>query len=336
MTVALALCLSLGTAAQAEKGASGTGQASKAKDAAAKDAASSKDPASAKTDEASTPAQVQTIVLGDKLAQVELSPEYRFVDQEKSRKFLNEQGDKAENVLGIIAPLKTSKDTYFIVCCFDDVGYIKDDDADKINADEILRAYKEGTEAGNEDRKERNIPPFYVGEWAEKPFYDKATHHVIWAIEIKEHDVKTAPAVSINYNTRILGRKGVLSMNLVCDPKTLDHDKVKVKEVLAKTSFIKGQTYAEYVPGHDKLAEYGLAGLILGGGAMAAAAKFGVFGVLWKWGLGILLVMKKFIIIAIAGLGALISKFFRKKPPGTGGGGVAGSDVIPNPTDELK
>ncbi len=141
----------------------------------------------------------------------------------------------------------------------------------------------------------------------------------VWAIEVKpDEDSDKAPVVSVNYNTRILGRRGVLSMNLVTDPSHLAQDKGKVTELLQKTTFIKGQTYAEYIPGQDKSAGYGLAGLILGGGAMAAAAKFGMFGALWKWGIGILLVMKKFIIIAVAALAAAVSRFFRKKPPAQG------------------
>ena len=229
-----------------------------------------------------------------------------------------------KSVLGIIAPPKASPDNYFIVCRFEDVGYVKDDDADKLNADEILNSYKEGTAQQNEERKESGLTPIYVGGWAEKPYYDKALHHVVWAIEVKDADSTSAPVVSVNYNTRILGRKGVLSLNLVTDPKELAKGKLKVNDLLQRTSFIKGQTYAEYVPGTDKSAGYGLAGLILGGGAMAAAAKFGVLGAFWKWGLAMLLVMKKFLIVGLAGLGALISKFFKKKGAAKTASGTAG------------
>ncbi len=263
---------------------------------------------------ASSSAQPKTITLGDKLAEVNLSPEFQFVGEEKAKAFMKSQGSSGEGVLGIIAPNRNSKDEWFVVCRFEDCGYVKDDDADKINADEILNAYKEGTKDQNEERKEMNIPPVYVGGWAEKPRYDKTAHHVIWAIEVKDEDTASAPVVSINYNTRILGRRGVLSMNLVTDPKTLEADKTKVAALLKETSFKRGNTYLEYVPGKDKAAGYGIAGLILGGGALAAAAKFGVFGALWKWGLGILLVMKKFIFVAVAGVAALIGNLFKKKP----------------------
>jgi len=255
-----------------------------------------------------------TVILGDKLAVVNLSKDFQFVGEEKAKAFMKSQGSSGEGILGIIAPRKDSTEDYFVVCRFEDCGYVKDDDADKLNADEILNAYKEGTKEQNEERKELNIPPVFVGGWAEKPHYNKAAHQVIWAIEVKDDEAASAPVVSVNYNTRMLGRRGVLSMNLVTDPKNLEADKTKIATILGETTFKQGNTYAEYVPGKDKSAGYGIAGLILGGGALAAAAKFGVFGALWKWGLGILLVMKKFIFIAVAGVAAVVANFFKKKP----------------------
>jgi len=259
----------------------------------------------------------QTVILGDKLAVVKLPKEFRFVEPERAIAFLKEQGSSGEGVLGIIAPQKDSPETYFVVCRYEDCGYVTEDDADKINANDLLNSFKESNKEQNEERIAQKIQPYYVGGWAEQPRYDKASHQMIWAIEVKDVDSADAPVDTINYNTRMLGRRGVLSMNLVTEPKELDLGKAKVATLLQNVKFNKGQTYAEYVPGTDKAAGYGLAGLILGGGAMAAAAKFGIFGALWKWGLGILLVLKKFIIIAIVGVVAVISKLFKGKGKGS-------------------
>ena len=272
-------------------------------------------------------AKEQTIVLGDKLAVVKLPKEFRFVEPERAIAFLKEQGSSGEGVLGIIAPRKDSPDMYFIVCRYEDCGYVTEDDADKINANDLLNTFKEANKEQNEERIAQKIQPYYVGGWAEKPRYDKASHQMIWAIEVKEVDSADAPADTINYNTRMLGRRGVLSMNLVVSPKELELGKQKVATLLQNVKFNKGQTYAEYVAGTDKAAGYGLAGLILGGGAMAAAAKFGVFGALWKWGLGILLVLKKFIIIGIVGVAALVSKLFKGKGKGSEGSATASESV---------
>ena len=299
-------------------------------DSGTKGAAASKDKADASKAEE---AKEQTVVLGDKLAVVKLPKEFRFVEPERAIAFLKEQGSSGEGVLGIIAPRKDSPDMYFIVCRYEDCGYVTEDDADKINANDLLNTFKEANKEQNEERIAQKIQPYYVGGWAEKPRYDKASHQMIWAIEVKEVDSADAPADTINYNTRMLGRRGVLSMYLVVSPKELELGKQKVATLLQNVKFNKGQTYAEYVAGTDKAAGYGLAGLILGGGAMAAAAKFGVFGALWKWGLGILLVLKKFIIIGIVGVVALVSKLFKGKGKGSEGSATA-SEGVSEPAPE--
>lgn len=252
------------------------------------------------------------IILGQRLARVQMGPDYEFVPADKAQAFLKRQGSNTQGVLGIFVP-RDQKQDFLVVCRFEDVGYVNDDDADKLNANEILESYKEGTKAQNEERADMKLPPIFVGDWAEKPRYDKAKHQVVWAIQVKEEDKAEAPVVDINYNTRMLGRRGVLSMNLITGPDNLEENKGKIANLLKETSFIKGHSYAEYVPGKDKAAGYGLAGLILGGGAMAAAAKFGVLGGLWKWALGLLLVMKKFIIVIIAAGAAAIGKLFGRK-----------------------
>lgn len=278
------------------------------------------EPAEAVAPQPSAP-KTQTIVLGDRLATVHLPMEYVFVDAQRAAEFLKKQGGSEEGVLGIIAPADETQD-YFVLCRFEDVGYVNDDDAEKLNADDILKSYKEGTEEQNQERKDMNLPPIYVGGWAEKPHYEKASHQMVWAIEVKDEDSASAPVSTVNYNTRILGRRGVLSMNLVTDPSQLPENKLKVAALLDATKFNKGQTYADYIPGKDKSAGYGLAGLILGGGALAAAAKFGIFGALWKWALGLVLVLKKFIILAVVGVGALLSKLFGKKKNDQSGPGL--------------
>jgi uncharacterized membrane-anchored protein len=255
------------------------------------------------------------VKLGEMLADIDLPAKYEFVDKETTEKFLKQQGGTPDGVLGMIVPTDEKDGNFFVVCRFEDVGYVNDDDANKINAQDILNTYKDGAREQNDERKELDLPPIYVGGWAEEPHYKKDSHQVIWAIQIKDDDAETAPVTDINYNTRILGRRGVLSLNLVTAPEDLATNKTKVATLLDATHFVKTQTYADYNPKTDKKAEFGLAGLILGGGAMAAAAKMGVFGAISKWFLAILLVFKKFAIVGIAAVGAIIAKLFGKKQP---------------------
>jgi uncharacterized membrane-anchored protein len=73
--------------------------------------------------------------------------------------------------------------------------------------------------------------------------------------------------------------------------------------------------YADFQEGTDKVAEFGLAGLVLGGAGMGAAklAKVGILAKLEKFFVAILLAGKKLIIPLLIALGALFSKLFGGK-----------------------
>jgi uncharacterized membrane-anchored protein len=96
-----------------------------------------------------------------------------------------------------------------------------------------------------------------------------------WAVRA-ESDGETI----VNYNTRLLGRKGVMSAVLVADPETLDASVQEFKQLLTSFNYDQDHRYAEYLPG-DKVAAYGLAALVTGGAA-AAVAKSGAGKGLFK------------------------------------------------------
>jgi uncharacterized membrane-anchored protein len=66
--------------------------------------------------------------------------------------------------------------------------------------------------------------------------------------------------------------------------------------VLAAVDFNEGHRYADYLPGKDKAATYGVVGLIAG----AAAVKAGFFTVVWVT----VLALKKFILLGLAAAAA--------------------------------
>ena len=251
------------------------------------------------------------VVLGNNLAEINLSKDFAFINKDDSAKLLKRMGESSEGILGIIVP--TNDTSFEVYCAFDDTGYVSDKDANEINPDELLDALKEGTKSENDQRKLAGVPPFFVGNWADKPRYDKSRHQIVWAVTITEEDKPSAPIACINYNTRILGRRGVLSLNLVSPPDSLTANKQKIAAILNSTNFKKGESYADYQPGKDKDAGFGLAGLILGGGALAAAAKLGAFGGLWKFILAAVLILKKSVIAIVIAAVFFARKFFRRK-----------------------
>jgi uncharacterized membrane-anchored protein len=87
---------------------------------------------------------------------------------------------------------------------------------------------------------------------------------------------------------------------LVSEPETLDRDIAEFKAALGGFDFVGGERYAEFRSG-DRIAEYGLAALVLGGAA-AVATKSG-FGK----------AIGKFVVVGVAALGSAIVALFRRR-----------------------
>ena len=185
---------------------------------------------------------------------------------------------------------------------FKDDGYVKDDE--KIDADGILKSIEEGTAAGNKVRRERGWDEMQVVGWQTPPHYDAQSNRLEWAIEGK--DLKTSDVV-VNFNTRILGRGGVMSAVLVTSPDSLTASIADFKGTLSRFEYTPGQRYAEYRPG-DKVAKYGLAALVTGGAA-AIAVKTG----LWKVIVGAAVAGWKFVAAAVVGLFTWITRRLKRK-----------------------
>jgi uncharacterized membrane-anchored protein len=177
-----------------------------------------------------------------------------------------------------------------------------------------LKAIREGTEEGNKYRVEHGFKPMHVDGWSEPPHYERASHHLIWAVAGSDGD-----GSSINYNTRVLGRHGYASLNLIDDPEKLAQSKLEAATLLGVTRFEPGARYEDFNEKSDKVAEYGLAALVAGG-AGAAALKLAKVGLLAKFGgklLALLVAGKKAVVAALVALGAWAKKLFggKKTPP---------------------
>jgi uncharacterized membrane-anchored protein len=187
---------------------------------------------------------------------------------------------------GYLAPKDHS---WFAVFEFDEVGYVKDDEKDNLDADAILSSMKENQKEGNKELARRGMETLEVVGWKTPPFYNPATNNLEWAILLRS----ASGGETLNYKTKLLGRKGVMEVVLVCDEKQLDTVLPQFQDLLEGFAFNPGLTYGEYQKG-DKIAKYGLTGLILGG-TVLAAAKSGLLGKLLKPILGGLVIIGLFI-----------------------------------------
>ena len=168
-----------------------------------------------------------------------------------------------------------------------------------IDPDAFLRTLKEQNHAGLEERKRQGLPLLYLDGWFVAPHYDVQTKRLEFGTEL--HDDKNE--ITVNYVIKILGRAGVMHALLVSSPNTLEADTREFKSVLSAFTFDAGHGYSEFRSG-DKVAEYGLAGLVVGGAAAAAmksGALKGMIKFLWVGVLGIGVVAWSFIKRMFAG-----------------------------------
>jgi uncharacterized membrane-anchored protein len=159
---------------------------------------------------------------------------------------------------------------------YEEMGHIKDDDADEINYDDLLKDLKEETEESNKERKSIGYSTVSLLGWASAPFYDKSNKTLHWA---KELLFEGEQEKTLNYDVRVLGRKGLFSLNAVGGMKDLPAIKPKINEVIASVNFNEGSRYSDFDPGLDQVAAVGIGGLVAG----KVLAKAGFFALLLKF-----------------------------------------------------
>ncbi|MBN8480508.1 MAG: DUF2167 domain-containing protein [Xanthomonadales bacterium] len=223
-------------------------------------------------------------------ATIHTDADLSFLDEANSKRFLELTGNIPEDGNYIIA---SESAQWWATFAFDPVGYVKDDE--KIDADELLATLKSGDAPSNEYRRSLGLGELHTVGWVVPPHYDAQTRRLEWGLK-----VRSGSGESVNYTVRLLGRTGVMNATLVADPQTLDKDIPLFKASLGGFAFKPGETYAEYKEG-DRVAEYGLAALVVGGAA-AVAAKTGFLAKFWK-----------LIVLGAGALVAAVGRLFGRK-----------------------
>jgi uncharacterized membrane-anchored protein len=200
---------------------------------------------------------------------------------------------------------------WFVVFRFDESGYVRDDEAKKLDSTKILTTIRKGTEQANKVRKAQGWDEMFVDGWVRAPYYDAATHNLTWSIRGHSSD----GGKSVNHSVRLLGRRGVLHANLVAGPDQMVNAVPVFDSLIATAEFKRGQRYSEWRKG-DKVAAYGLTALVVGG-AGVAAVKLGLFGKLAAILAKALAKLGKLILIAVAGVLAALKKLFSRKREAT-------------------
>ena len=254
------------------------------------------------------------IDLGGGLAKLTVPKDFNFLASEDAETVLVKlwgNPPSKEKPLGLLIPAgmtPLSSNAWVVTIDYSEDGFVKDDDAAKINYDDLLKKMQKGIVEDNKARKEQGYPEVTLVGWAEPPHYDATTHKLYWAKQLKfegeKHD-------TLNYSIRMLGRKGVLELNAIAGMNQLGEINGETPKILGMVDFKEGSRYADFDPKVDKVAAYGIAALVAGG----IAAKMGLFKALLVG----LLAAKKFVIIGVIAVAAFIKKLFNRGG-GSGGG----------------
>ncbi|OUJ75385.1 DUF2167 domain-containing protein [Hymenobacter crusticola] len=261
--------------------------------------------------------QLGRIQLPGGVGELNVPEGFRYLDSTQSRHVLTEWwGNPNGESLGMLFPLHKGpldEKNWALVIEYEPMGYVKDTDADDINYDDLLKEMRDDMTEANEERTSAGYETVQLIGWAAKPYYDKDKKALHWA---KELQFGEGSERTLNYNLRLLGRKGVLILNAVGTPDQVAEIQQQIPAVIDGVAFAKGLRYADFNPGIDEVAAYTIGGLVAG----KVLAKVGFFAIILKFGKVILITLLKFwkVILGLLAAGvSAIRKFFGGKATST-------------------
>ena len=236
--------------------------------------------------------------LKDGIARLNIPKGFKYLGIEQSKYVIKDVWGNPErnDVLGMIFPENgspVSDSSYAFIISFDDMGYVKDNDAEKIDYKELLDEFHKEEPAANAERKQQGYPSIHMVGWAQPPFYDSKNKVLHWAKELKFEGEEEN---TLNYDVRILGRKGILSLNAVAAMEQLPMVKKDIDQILTIPEFTDGNRYSDFDNNTDKIAAYTVGGLVAG----KVLLKIGFFAKFWK-----------LILLGVAAIGGWIAKLFK-------------------------
>ncbi|WP_282181869.1 DUF2167 domain-containing protein [Aliiroseovarius marinus] len=206
------------------------------------------------------------VVIGRDLATLSLGEKFYYLDPSDTSYLLEKMwgNPPSDGGLGMVFPVEISpmeRGSWGMEIWFEDIGYVDDKDALEQDYDAILEDLQEETRQANAWRLENGYESIRLVGWAEDPSYDPEARVVYWAQEL---EFGGSPDHTLNFNMRVLGRKGVLVQNFIAGMDALPTVKAALPSVIEMTSFNEGQRYADFDPSLDTVAAVGVGGLVAG------------------------------------------------------------------------
>lgn len=247
-----------------------------------------------------------TITLPNGVATLDVPDDFYYLDPSATETVLVQIWGNPPGIgrksQGMLIPAQSppyARDGWGVTIDYEQDGHVSDADADSIDYDALLADMQADTRQHNEARVKQGYESIELIGWAARPHYDAQSHKLYWAQELKFGETQ---AHTLNYNIRMLGRKGVLVLNFIADMDQKPVIDANLDTVLALADFDQGARYQDFNPDLDAVATYGIGALVAG----KVAAKAGLFA-------AALIFLKKFGVLILAGVAMLGRKLFQGK-----------------------
>lgn len=151
------------------------------------------------------------------------------------------------------------------------VGYVTEEDWDRVDPVEFMNQIKEAGVTANAERERVGIDPFYISDWRQQPTFDAAGHTAYWATDVTDLQTQWVNAVAIR-----LSRAGYHQIIWAGGGEDFAAAQSTLAGLIGSLSYDEGHRYEDYTDGdeHSGMSIGELAAATMGvefsGGALAA------------------------------------------------------------------
>ncbi|MFY0254293.1 DUF2167 domain-containing protein [Chitinophaga sp. 30R24] len=183
---------------------------------------------------------------------------YRLLDASQTRVLVEHLWSNPEdsNTRGMLLPERMGpmdKNFRGIVITFEPSGHLEEQVATKINYNKLLLDMEDALRYQNVLRRQKGAGIITGMYWAFPPFFDKRNHLLHWGRVLRFEN--NLPPV-LNYEIRLLGRRGAICFTAIGKVTEMQQIRKQLQMIIAATHFTNGNTYADFNPNTDPLANW--------------------------------------------------------------------------------
>lgn len=208
-------------------------------------------------------------------AHLDLPEGYRYLGLEDARRVIvdlwgNPPAAAGPSLLGVIIPAGehlASPTSWAVVLSYDEIGHVAESDQGRMDFDGLMNRLQAAGAESNKARKASGFDTMDLTGWAIAPRYNRKNHALFWA---RRFSVTRQQEDTLNYDVRVLGRRGVISLNAIAGMSRVTDIEDASPALISMVRFNEGHRYGDYKPTTDRRADLTLSGLVLGGLPAAA------------------------------------------------------------------